>query len=321
MYSLLRHFLLAMAILLCLWMPSIAETDINPKDHHGKTALMQAAQDGKADRVKELIAAGADVNAKDNDGDTALMFASNIDCVKTLIAAHAEVNAKDKDGKTALMSASTQSNTDSVMALVAAGADVKAKDKDGFTALMSAAAMGNTDCLKALIAAGADAKTKSNNGTTALMLAMTIVSADSVKTLMAAGAVFTKMKSSRMTKNMVVAAQAGNMKQVMALIATGADMNLQFNGGIPPLGETTSGWGTTVSLKYNPYVSVLTVAAYKGNVDCVKILIAVGANVSETDNVGRTALWWARNSPLKSNMNVADFDSIIAALKDAGTPE
>ena len=47
---------------------------MNAKDKDGVTALMQAAQDGNAERVKALLAAGADVNAKKDDGHTSLML-------------------------------------------------------------------------------------------------------------------------------------------------------------------------------------------------------------------------------------------------------
>ncbi|MGO9568404.1 MAG: ankyrin repeat domain-containing protein [Desulfomonilaceae bacterium] len=49
--------------------------DVNAKDNHGWTALMEAAKTGHLDVVKLLLDEGADVNAKDNYGWTALKIA------------------------------------------------------------------------------------------------------------------------------------------------------------------------------------------------------------------------------------------------------
>ena len=56
---------------------------MNVKQHDGKTPLMNASENGRADVVRLLLAAKADVNAVDNDGETALMLALQND--------HAEV--------------------------------------------------------------------------------------------------------------------------------------------------------------------------------------------------------------------------------------
>lgn len=50
--------------------------NINEKDRHGYTALMEAALSARADIVALLIADGADVNSTSKDGLTALNFAS-----------------------------------------------------------------------------------------------------------------------------------------------------------------------------------------------------------------------------------------------------
>lgn len=69
------------------------------------TPLMWAANNGHADCVSVLLAAGADVNGASADGMTALMLAckgDHIDCIKALLAAHANVTAKDNVGDSAL---------------------------------------------------------------------------------------------------------------------------------------------------------------------------------------------------------------------------
>lgn len=79
--------------------------DISAKENDPKTPLIKAVEEGDANCVTALIAAGADVNAKDADGKTALIRAietDNADGVKILIAAGADVNTNDNDGETAL---------------------------------------------------------------------------------------------------------------------------------------------------------------------------------------------------------------------------
>ncbi len=51
--------------------------DVNATDKHGKTALIRAAEEGRPEVVKALIAQGANVNAKTNKGVTATMIAFN----------------------------------------------------------------------------------------------------------------------------------------------------------------------------------------------------------------------------------------------------
>ena len=47
----------------------------NAKDEFGRTALMGAAGQGRADIASKLVGAGADVTLKDNNCRTALMLA------------------------------------------------------------------------------------------------------------------------------------------------------------------------------------------------------------------------------------------------------
>ena len=50
--------------------------EINSKSDDGKTALMDASDNGHRELVQLLLSKGADVNAKTNDGKTALTYAS-----------------------------------------------------------------------------------------------------------------------------------------------------------------------------------------------------------------------------------------------------
>jgi ankyrin repeat protein len=167
---------------------------VNAKNDDGLTALMIAAYEGQADRVKDLIAAGADINAKDNYHETALL--------KAVFVARQQVyylppQAPSPAQQVGLLNFNATTgmkgyrqidagagNLDCVEALIAAGADLNAKDRDGMTALIESSEQNNVSCVKALIAAGADVNIRDRNGDTALMLA----NADVAAILQAAGA-------------------------------------------------------------------------------------------------------------------------------------
>jgi ankyrin repeat protein len=147
----------------------VAHTDVNSVDSNGRTALMQASQEGHLAIVQELLAAGANVNIvagprgmARNYGPFALMLATgngNIDIIRLLIAAGANVNA-DNGGFTAMMHAVQMRNdgetaTPIIQELLAAGATVNTINQYGQTVLYMAAERGDTAAVQALLAAGA----------------------------------------------------------------------------------------------------------------------------------------------------------------------
>ena len=76
--------------------------------------LIEAARNGRAEKVQALLEAGADVNAKTDDGSTALMmaaFGGQTETAQVLLDAGADVNAKNNDGQTALWWAARQGHT------------------------------------------------------------------------------------------------------------------------------------------------------------------------------------------------------------------
>ena len=81
--------------------------DVKTKGLFGMTALMHAAQNGRAETSKALISWGADPNATNEFGMTPLMFAAkegHADVVKVLIDSGADFNAQEQIAhQTALM--------------------------------------------------------------------------------------------------------------------------------------------------------------------------------------------------------------------------
>ncbi|MDC0307390.1 ankyrin repeat domain-containing protein [bacterium] len=114
----------------------------NPEADH---ALLDAAEGGYIEEVKQAIAEGADVNAKDGYrpvhklGLTPLNFAAmfgHTEIAELLIDKGADANAKDeKFGLTPLHNAAESGRKEIAELLISKGADVNAKDTGGETPL------------------------------------------------------------------------------------------------------------------------------------------------------------------------------------------
>lgn len=189
-------------------LPATAEANVNLAAKDGRTALMLAAGQARADLVQELLTAGAEINVANSRGGTALMYSAvtgDTPTVKMLLAHGAAVNARATNGWTAVMVASVKGYAHLVKVLLEAGADpnisdiygwtplmratheergtvvrellqsqridVNAKDDLRDTALHHAAAKGFVDIARDLIAHGADVKSVDAAGRTPLMIA------------------------------------------------------------------------------------------------------------------------------------------------------
>jgi ankyrin repeat protein len=183
-------------------------TDVNVAAKDGRTALMLAAGQARADLVRDLLTAGAEINAVNTRGGTALMYSAvtgDAPTVHTLLARGAAINARATNGWTAVMIAAVNGHTHLVRDLLYAGADpnisdiygwtplmratnenrdavvrellkiketdVDAKDEHGDTALHHAAVKGHVEIARALLARGAKVQSVNVDGRTPLMIA------------------------------------------------------------------------------------------------------------------------------------------------------
>lgn len=119
-----RHIVITMLALLVALTGCSRSTQItrNPESD----ALFRAARAGHADTVKSLLTSpGVDVNARDEHGNTALIEAARYghdEVVQALLVAKADVRAKNNEGKTALMVAAEGGHDQIVRLLKQAGA-------------------------------------------------------------------------------------------------------------------------------------------------------------------------------------------------------
>ena len=119
-------------------------------DRKGRSALHYAALEGHAERVRELIKAGADVTHPDHRGMTPLHFAAqeqHAEVAKALLDAGAPVDTNDEHGNTPLWKAvfSCRGEGQLITLLRAAGADPNRANQHGTSPLDLARRIGNYD--------------------------------------------------------------------------------------------------------------------------------------------------------------------------------
>src|ERR1051325_2830231 len=113
------------------------------------------------------MAKGGDPNAAGPDGTTAIMYAAandDLELVRGLIAAKANVSAKNQFGTTAITEASIIGSEKIIEALLKAGANPNTKNPEGETPLMAVARSGKVEAAKVLLEAGADINKKESFG-------------------------------------------------------------------------------------------------------------------------------------------------------------
>jgi ankyrin repeat protein len=141
--------------------------------------LFEAAAFGRADRLKQILAAdGRAAEARASDDFTALHLAAffgHPEPAKALIEAGADVNSVATNSFVErvqpLHSAAASRNHDCSRLLLDAGANVNAQQGDGFTPLMAAAQVGDVEIARMYLDAGADPGIGRDDGTTAASLA------------------------------------------------------------------------------------------------------------------------------------------------------
>jgi uncharacterized protein len=159
-----------------------------------------------------------------------------------------------KNGITELMVACSRGELARAETLVAEGEGVNARDRFGHTALMYAAAAGHAAVVEMLLSSGADAGAKNQNNLTAFELAA------------ARGhrAVAERLRDARFFH----AARDGDVRLLMQMIDSGADVNATYAGG---------------------WTALMTAALYDRH-EVASALIARGADARLQNDTGWTAL-------------------------------
>ena len=284
----------------------------------GATPLLLAAQNGSAAMTERLLTAGADPNIPlTKTGDTALMITARTGkpaAVKVLLDHGAKVNAAETwGGTTALMWAVSERHPDVVKMLIDHGADVNAKSwfvpsasGRGFegatpvqpkpdqkieefasgmlTPLMFAAREDALDSAKLLVKAGADINARSGDGKDALSLAFFDGGYDVADFLLDSHANVNQKDAQRFTplfwavdrRNMETAPNFPWMitkdpfPLIQKLLDAGADPNVVIDS--TPRARMREGSPRIV------FATAIMRAAFSGDIELVKLLLAHGAD-------------------------------------------
>ena len=246
----------------------------------GTSALYIASQEGHADVVSALLAAGAEADRAGADGRTPLLIASiegHVAVVAALLAKGARadvVPAGPPEELTPLFAASLQGHVKVMVALLEAGAQVDMAAPDGFAPLLLASQEGHVEAVTALLAAGANVEGVRSDGATPIFSAAMHGNAKVVSVLLAAGAevdsIFHDEDDEDSTSTpLFMACYEGHADVVALLLLAGASVNWCGNQG-----QTTP----------------LMATCQQGHREVASVLLAAGAAVNQADHQGRTAM-------------------------------
>ena len=206
--------------------------------------LIEAVKAGDAALVRALLdhdeSAGPNVAAA--DGTTPLHWAVHLDndtVAETLIAAGAEVNATTRYGVAPITLAATNGSDTLLRRLLEAGADPNHLSGDGETPLMTTARGGVVAAIQLLLDHGAQADAVEGwRGQTALMWTASQDNAAAASTLLAGGANLHAQSEGGFTP-LLFAVREGSLEALDTLLEAGANPDDALPGGTSALGMAT----------------------------------------------------------------------------------
>ena len=218
--------------------------------------LLDAIRDGDRAQVRHLLQRGANANARDEAGDTALMRAAlyaDVEMMRVLVESGADVRVPGQDGTAPLLR--TTHDIDKMRFLLDRGAPV-----DDFAMVAAASVPGSRDALELLFTHGGTAR-PAGPAYTALIAAAGAGYLEAVNCLLDHGA-DAKARTPTGFTALIGAALSGNAKVVAVLLERGADPN------------------AVCKLERDILQTPAGVAASMGHVECLRLLMAAGADVS-----------------------------------------
>jgi len=241
--------------------------------------------------------------------ETLIDAARNADAAGALqlLREGAEAGSTGSDGTSALHWAVLNDLPELVEALLDAGADATAANRYGITPLYLAAQNGSAPVLQLLLAAGASADEVGTEGETVLMTVARSGSVDAARALLDAGANVAAREQWHGQTALMWAAGYGHPEMIELLVAYGADVN-----AVSSVEEWERQTTAEPRAKWLPPggMTPLLFAAREGCLECVRVLVAAGADVDQTtpDGIG----------PILSALINGHYD-VAAALVEAGT--
>lgn len=266
--------------------------------------------------LRALIKAGADINAENSGSTRPLQSAcryGETEIVKTLLESKiADINDEDSLGNTALHTAALSGSDKCVEALIASKINVNHQNKQGRTALHLAAWEGHLETVKVLVDASAKLDSADGHQRTPFWFACYGKSEPTARYLLDT----LKEKCFTIEK---INTPSKRQRSPLRLAATRG-----FDHILTELIEMSSAAGLDVPSVLNVQdtkikATALMRAAWRGHVECVRILLSHGIDPSLTDHENRNALTLARSQWQHTGEKV--FEQIILALLDHATDE
>jgi ankyrin repeat protein len=289
--------------------------------------LCLAVLRGEWDEVVRLVASGADVNARSsNFGRPPLMLAGDAAMAELLLDAGAQIDQVDEAGFDALSGALDNGDTELIQRLLQAGADLNRRNRHGWTRLRQAAFARNPDALGLLLRLGADPTLDRGRLLSAASwygyAGYHEAAERTIDLLVAAGedvhatdhygytplhcAVlgFAVTPSDELWWN--ASSDGSDVTATRALLKHSADPNAAgSNGRTPLLLAVESGYESTPCVKAllaagadiekagRGGITPLMRAAYCGQAEDVRLLLAAGADLRRVDHFGHDAAYYA----------------------------
>jgi len=265
----------------------LREENWNFNSPEGARMLVDVAQRGTADAVRELVAAGAPLNGRGELDHTPLMWAAqrgNVEMLHTLLKAGA--GEQDARGIAAALAIAGQSkNKEVVNTLLTFGNSTGFRDDQGQTMLMLAAASGVLTVVDQVLKEHPSVNAQDKNGRTALM---------------AASRGNDNNKSPEIDRAWVV----------RILLEAGADPNIRDQDGNTPLIDATEDPNVVlVLLQGGANINAQNRAGQTALINSASpevawVLLANHADASIRDADGKTALDLARQYKLREKEEV-----------------
>jgi len=257
--------------------------DVNLKDkYNGRTALEEAKNKNHTEIVDALLRHGAKVTLH------GAVSSGDLDVVKRLVSEGVPVDSSDEDGRTPLHIACRHGHGEIARFLVDKGVDVNAVDVLwGAKPLGIAAYYGHRSIVELLLSKGAEIEHRNRWGNTALSEAAHRGNANVVKLLLAGGADADGRNDYEDTP-LHRAAAAGHEDMVSLLIANGADINAKRDGETALHRAMINDQKEMVRSLFEKGLpsTPLNIAAFFGELEKVKKLLAEGADINERDICG-----------------------------------
>ncbi len=279
----------------------------------GAKPLYLAAINGDAAAIGRLLEAGADANAVlTTEAETVLMltaYTGNAEAVKLLLDRGADANAQQVRGQTALMWAAAEGHADVVRLLLARGADPKLssaastkqerRPPGGMTPLLFAARQGKLEAARALLDGGADVNQAGADNTSPLLIAIVNGHYELASLLMERGAdpnvadvngrtpLYAAVDLRNVQWSQAPAPelpQATHLAMITKLLDAGADPSLKITGKVGHRGSFDMRWS---DLKGG---TAFSRAAWNGDIEVMRLLLARGADPKVVTEKGETAL-------------------------------